>query len=137
MLARPAKGAEMDDQEQLMKFEQFKLVYDYIKFHMGLYLVTPPVLALLAEAFGVKDSSWFRWSLVASIVVYFISGVDAGIWMGKNINARWSPDFLEKIDKTMFTERRQFMHHTLYWVGLIIGLTGLFVAIFTFTPHKQ
>ena len=34
--------------------EQMKLVYDYIKFHIGLYLATPPVFVIVADSFGVS-----------------------------------------------------------------------------------
>jgi hypothetical protein len=44
--------------------EQLKLVSDYIKFHMGLYLATPPVLVILAEGLGVTNSGWWVGSLL-------------------------------------------------------------------------
>jgi hypothetical protein len=44
-------GAKVTD---LAQFEQFKLIYDYIKFHIGLYLATSPIIANVAESFDVK-----------------------------------------------------------------------------------
>jgi hypothetical protein len=39
-------GDSKMSEEVKVRLEQFKLVYDYIKFHMGLYIATPPVLHL-------------------------------------------------------------------------------------------
>jgi hypothetical protein len=49
--------------------EQFRLIYDYIKFHIGLYLSTPAVMALLADAFGVKKCPSFKYGLTGMIVL--------------------------------------------------------------------
>jgi hypothetical protein len=34
--------------------DQLRLVYDYIKFHIGLYLGTPAALSIIADALGVQ-----------------------------------------------------------------------------------
>jgi len=112
------------------RLEQFKLIYDYIKFHMGLYLATPPVLAILADGFDVPDSSWFKIGLGAMILVYLASGIHAGLFMGQCVNEPWDEGFLNKIEKAIFSPFRRLMHHTLYWIGLGFGLVGLAIAIF-------
>jgi hypothetical protein len=50
--------------------DQLKLVYDYIKFHVGLYLATPAVLAVIADGLGVKKSPYFVAGLGAAIAAY-------------------------------------------------------------------
>src|SRR5579872_4833371 len=96
------------------KLEQFKLIYDYIKFHIGLYLATPPVFSIVAESFKVKDKLGFQLGLGAMIVVYLISGISAGRFMGKYINSPWTEDFLTKVKCDLFSDDRRNMHHTLY-----------------------
>jgi MFS family permease len=113
-----------------MRLEQFKLVYDYIKFHIGLYLATPPVFAIVAESFSLKEQQWFRLGLVIMIAIYLVSGVSAGLFMGKYVNKRWGE--VLNFDAA-YTRNRRFMHHTLYWVGLVVGLLGL-IAAYLF-PH--
>jgi hypothetical protein len=66
-------------------FEQMKLVYDYIKFHLGLYLATPPVFAIIAESFEVKELPLFQIGLGLMILTYAVSGASAGLFMGKFI----------------------------------------------------
>jgi hypothetical protein len=80
-----------------MRLEQFKLVYDYIKFHLGLYLATPPVFAVVAEGFNVNGKNSFLIGLGAMIVTYIISGADAANFMGRHINTPWDPDFLGRV----------------------------------------
>jgi hypothetical protein len=111
------------------RLEQFKLIYDYIKFHMGLYLATPPIIAILAEAFDVKTSDWFKGGVGVMIVIFLASGIHAGSFMGKCINEPWDEAFLNKVEHAAFSQTRRHMHHTLYWVGLAFGLSGLLLAV--------
>lgn len=110
-------------------FEQMKLVYDYIKFHIGLYLATPPAFAIVSESFDVKQHLLFQIGLVLMIIVYVISGVHAGFFMGRFINSRWTPETLAVFNKEAYTPTRRNMHHTLYWIGLGFGVAGLVAAV--------
>ena len=110
-------------------FEQMKLVYDYIKFHLGLYLATPPVFAIIVEAFGVKEIILFQIGLVGMIVIYVLSGANAGLFMGRFINTQWTTGTLEEFNKVAYTRSRRRWHHTLYWVGVAIGVLFLSAAI--------
>jgi len=109
--------------------EQLKLVSEYIRFHMGLYLATPPVLVILAEGLGVTTSAWWIGCLLLMIVVYTVSGVDAGIFMGRFINFKWNPQRLETLKDQAYSPRRRFFHHWLYWGGLAIGIIGLILPL--------
>ncbi len=51
------------------KREQLKLIYDYIKFHMGLYLSTPPLFALFANALSMQTSKCFLVGLLVMICI--------------------------------------------------------------------
>jgi hypothetical protein len=105
-----------------------KLVYDYIKFHLGLYLATPPVFVIVAESFDVKTSGLFQLGLVAMITVYLLSGIHAGNFMGRFINTPWTDATLREFEDTAYTTRRRNWHHTLYWAGLAVGVFFLAVA---------
>ena len=121
-----------DGVERGDRLEQFKLIYDYIKFHLGMYLATPPVIALIAESFGVTCRYSFQYGLVAMIVIYFTSGAHAGWFMGRFINDPWRPvpEMLREFEADAFSSTRRNMHHTFYWAGLILSLLGLILAIF-------
>lgn len=108
--------------------EQFKLIYDYIKFHIGLYLATPAAIGLLGRSFGVDSQPAFQWSLAAMMFLYLIAGLHAGFFMGKHINRRWNSGSLEEFERDAFTLRRRVMHHWFYWFGLFAGIAGLVYA---------
>ena len=112
-------------------FEQMALVYDYIKFHIGLYLATPPVFVIVAESFDVKQRFWFQIGLVLMIIIYVVSGGHAGLFMGRFINSKWTPATLAVFNNQAYTNTRRIMHHTLYWIGLAFGLAGLLAAVLT------
>jgi hypothetical protein len=109
--------------------EQLKLVYDYVKFHLGLCLGTPAVIGLLGRAFGVDTEPPFQWGLGLMIGVFFISGASAAWFMGVHVNEPWGDHYLDRFAKDAFSLKRRLMHHWMYWLGLVAGLTGLVVAI--------
>lgn len=109
--------------------EQLKLIYDYIKFHIGLYLATPAALGLLADTFDVKKCRLFSVCLFISIFVFLVAGSHAAYFMAKYINNPWKNDYLEKFEAEAFTSQRRFLHHGLFWLGLFIGLLGLVLSI--------
>lgn len=109
--------------------DQLKLVYDYIKFHIGLYLATPAALAVIADGLGVKTSNAFVAGLIAAIAVYLGAGIHAGLFMSRHVNDPWQLDYLTRFESDAFSPNRRFMHHSLYWIGLVLGLVGLMVAV--------
>jgi hypothetical protein len=109
--------------------EQMKLVYDYIKFHIGLYLATPPVFVIVADSFGVSKFLLFQAGLVLMILIYGVSGAHAGLFMGRHINTKWTADAISAFDAEAYTNRRRNLHHTCYWVGLVFGLLFLIAAV--------
>lgn len=111
--------------------DQFRLLYDYIKFHIGLCLGTPAVIGLLGRAFSVDTQIPFRWGLGLMIGVFFISGATAAWFMGVHVNEPWSGDYLNRFEKDAFSLKRRLLHHWMYWLGLVAGLGGLVIAIWT------
>lgn len=113
------------------RLEQFKLIYDYIKFHLGLYLATPPVFSIVAEAFSVKEKNSFRIGLGLMIVTYIFSGAHASTFMARYINIPWQEgdSFLRDFETKAFSKTRRRMHHGLYWTGVVFGIVGLGLAI--------
>jgi hypothetical protein len=110
------------------KREQFKLVYDYIKFHMGLYLSTPPLFALFANALSMQASKCFLVGLVVMICIYVFAAVDAALFIGRHVNNQWQDDYLDRFALEAFSPKRRFRHHTLYWIAIGFGLAGLILA---------
>jgi hypothetical protein len=114
------------------RLKQFELIYDYIKFHIALYLGTPAVFVVVAEAFKVKTDQGFRGGLIAMIIIYLISGAHATWYiMGDYINVPWPANFPDDAKfEYLFTWRRRFWHHHLYWAGIFCGVAGLIYSVF-------
>lgn len=118
-------GVRMEDRE----LDQLKLVSEYIKFHIGLYVATPPVLTIVAQGLHVDKSSWWNACLSLMIAIYVASGIHAGWFMGTYINTRWDDALLAQFAAKTYSGWRRFWHHWLYWIGLTVGLIGLFVPL--------
>jgi hypothetical protein len=111
------------------ELEQLKIISEYIKFHIGLYLATPPVFVVLAEGLKVNCSMPWLVGLGIMLVFYTVSGISAGLFMGRFINHRWNQEFpLAEIARQAFSRRRRLLHHWFYWLGLLAGMVGLLVA---------
>jgi hypothetical protein len=118
-------GKEVDESARR---DQFKLIYDYIKFHIGLYLSTPAALALIADGLGVKQTTPFALGIIAAMGFYLPAGIHAALFMARNVNDPWQRDYVDRFEREAFSSTRRTMHHTLYWAGLTAGLGGLIFA---------
>jgi hypothetical protein len=108
------------------ELEQLRQVCEYVKFHIGLYLATPPVIVLLADGLGIsKTSPWFVRCIGAMILIYIVSGISAGWFMGTYINQPLDDEDRRKFYNEAYSLRRRILHHWLYWLGLAIGIGGL------------
>ncbi|WP_157269905.1 hypothetical protein [Azohydromonas aeria] len=108
--------------------DQFKLIYDYIKFHIGLYLATPAALALIADGLNLKRNPVFVAALLAALLLFLLAGINAALFMSRHVNDPWQDDYLVNFELEAFSMRRRFLHHGLYWIGLLIGIAGLLTA---------
>jgi hypothetical protein len=116
---------EVDD---AARRDQLKLIYDYIKFHIGLYVSTPAALALVADGLGVKQTPSFAIGIIVAMMFYLPAGIHAGLFMSRHVNDPWQAGYLGTFESEAFPSTRRIMHHTLYWLGLAAGLVGLLVA---------
>jgi hypothetical protein len=114
------------DKVQAINLKHSDLLYDYIKFHLGLYIATPPVLAIIGTALGVSANRYFQMGMIGLIAVYFVAGVHASRSIANVINTSWTDDRgWAKFGNSAASPLRRFMHHYLYWIGLILGLLGI------------
>lgn len=109
--------------------DQLKLIYDYVKFHIQLYVATPAVLVLVADGFGVKGEPIFFAFLVAALTCFLCAGISAGRFMGTHVNSRWTVKYLESFSDVAFLMRRRHMHHSTYWAGLFLGALGIMLSV--------
>ncbi len=108
--------------------DQMNIVYDHIKFDIGLYIGTPAALAVVADGLQIKQSAIFAAGLILCIAVFLFAGLNAMQFITKHYLGRWSEGYLERFEAEAFRGRRMFLHHQMYWVGVSIGLLGLTAA---------
>ena len=89
------------------------------------------MIGLLGRSFSVDTEPAFRWGLGIMIAVFFVAGSHAAWFMGVHVNEPWNEDFLGRFEEQAFSLKRRFLHHWMYWAGLVAGLAGLVIAIWT------
>ena len=114
-----------------IELEHFKLLWDYIKFHLGLYLATPAAFAFVATAFNVATSRVFFWTWCAMTFCCFVSGVGASWFMANRVNRRWNDKYDFDWEKDAASGFRRLVQHHLYWFALAVGFIGLAIAVWT------
>jgi hypothetical protein len=106
--------------------DQFKLVYDYIRLHLQLYLATPPIFTIVATGLD-RPKDKIEHALIALILIYLIAGIDAAWRMSKCLNEPWQAGYIAKLEAQAFSRVRRFMNHSCYWIGLIAA--GIIVYV--------
>jgi hypothetical protein len=113
--------------ETTWKLKHADLLYDYIKFHLGLYLATPGVLAVVAHQLGVENQDSFRHGMLCLVAIFFVAGISASWTVASRINTKWeNADVWLNFGNVAGSWRRRLIHHYLYWLGLSLGLAGTF-----------
>ncbi len=109
--------------------EHFKLLCDYIKFHIGLYVATPAVFAVIAKSLSVDGARSFLTGLTVLVALCFISGLHASWFMASRLNRSWQSGPSVDWEADAANPRRRFMQHYLFWFGLLAALAGLIAAL--------
>ena len=78
------------DSDQL-KLKHSDLLYDYVKFHLGLYAATPTALAIVGNVLGIGTLPSFHYGVFCMIAVYIVAGAHAAWLIASHINVEW-PD---------------------------------------------
>ncbi|MCB1790335.1 MAG: hypothetical protein KDJ24_08550 [Gammaproteobacteria bacterium] len=114
------------------EIKQSDLLYDYIKFHIGLYLVTPASVALIGQALNIESCNAYRYGLGAMILIYLVAGTSASIFVANHLFAKWGDlDRWRDLGVRGEDWRRKFLHHYLYWIGLMVAIVGGVVSVVT------
>lgn len=120
----PTKVADLE------RLQQLQMIYDYIKFHIGLYIGTPSVLMIFAQGLGIEQKTPFLAGMADMVILYLVAGIHAGWFMGTHVNTKWLSDYLDEFEEVAFSPERRFLHHWTYWAGLIVGISGIVLSKF-------
>ena len=110
--------------------EQVKLLFDYTKFHIGLY--TGVITVLVA---GLNLRSTLRWPveptwLGISIIFIAVAGLAGGVIASSlphfsTIGAFWDAEIGPFRSRLFRGETWTYIEHTAFWIGVISGLVAL------------
>lgn len=128
MSAQPP-GTNPNELAEAIRRDQLKLVYDYIKFHIGLYLSTPAVIGIIGKALNVDNEPIFRLGMLAMIAIFLVVGIHAAGFVGRHVLERWDHGSLARFDAEAYTKKRIALHHVMYFVGLFTGVIGVAVSV--------
>lgn len=105
--------------------------YDYIKFHLGLYLATPPVIATLASSLGVNERGSFIGLFALQVFLCIVSGANASVLIARRVYGA-CPWVTLGVECSRPANRA--IHHKLYWASLAFGLAGIALGAYESWP---
>lgn len=66
--------------EETQQLDQLKLLFDYTKFHIGLYTtLTAAYIALMTSDYGKKFSTPNMYQVLGAVVMFLVAGFAGGI----------------------------------------------------------
>ncbi|HEX8161070.1 MAG TPA: hypothetical protein VF538_04320 [Pyrinomonadaceae bacterium] len=132
-----------------MEKEQVKTLYDYTKFHIGLYstLITG-LIALISFGFGEARDLYLSW-IKAIIIVLLIAGVFGAIVASRIVYGKWSEDTLATESSRFWKIRRlgnikwriadifTTVEHYAFWIAIVIAIFGFYFTSEISSPDKE
>jgi hypothetical protein len=123
--------AREDAASRALVYDQVKTLYDYTKFHIGLYLTLGTVLA---AALSAKESPVHLWhpAIWAAVGFIALAGMAGGIVASTLPGCRSLREFHEKPigpwELKLFTGKTWTrIEHTSFWLGIIAGVISIAV----------
>jgi hypothetical protein len=125
--------AEKPGADSKTDFEQLKLLFEYTKFHIGLYTTLLTGLVALLSLGHKNVPQHFVWPLRITAICFVLAGFAGGVICG---NIPEHKSFTELWDKPigfwglgiMPTKCWAMLEHTAFWVGIISALVALLIV---------
>lgn len=131
--SREGKPMQPDAEVQL---EQIKLLFDYTKFHIGLYTtVTAGYIAVMASDYGrqffLQPSPCLVWG---AVVMFMVAGLAGGIIASScphypRLDSLMAARIAPYTDGKGLTGRTwTYVEHTAFWVGILLAILSVAFA---------
>ncbi|KYK44016.1 MULTISPECIES: hypothetical protein [Bradyrhizobium] len=126
-----------------IEFEQLKLLFDYTKFHIGLYTTIATIFGAL---FAASDKAPIRFSpvlLLCSAVLVCIAGGAGGIIASSipgfsSYKKFWDSSIGPAWCRKMKAEYWTYVEHAAFWAAVILALASIvFPHVFDGLPHGR
>ena len=109
--------------------EQLRLLFDYTKFHIGLY---SSIAGVLVAALATKHAEgWrvWRWPLAFAVIAIVIAGLAGGVVAASVVSMTDVSNFWDKpigpYATTSFTVREwTYIEHSAFWVAVVLVLVA-------------
>jgi hypothetical protein len=122
------------------QIEQLKLIYDYAKFHIGLYATVSAALIGVTTFNENLKKNYMGW-LLAVLGCFLAAGIGGGLVAGHVVYSRWDNPLVKELLKGYFTPTLSsprawnrykwftFIEHYAFWLGLLLGIIGLIINL--------
>jgi hypothetical protein len=124
------------------QMEQLKQIYDYAKFHIGLYATVNTALVAIAS-FSFKDNQLllpYRWCFFIIFLFFLLAGVGGGLVASHIAYSKWEPAQVNKLldgftqptvsNPFKWSQYKLFtvIEHYAFWAGVVFGLVVLMLV---------
>ena len=111
------------------KTKRSDTLYDYIKFHLGLYIATPTAYVLIGTSLGLTTQNAYIVGLMTLLATCLIAGIHASVFITDHLFEKWENlDRWHAMGEKSIDPKRRFLQHHLYWIGLILALICLAIS---------
>lgn len=117
--------------------DRLKALFDYTKFHIGLYSSLCTLLVAVVGIDAIKDEAGptLPWFLLATLVCFAIAGLFGGL-VGSSIpgfktweefsKAKLGPWFLPEVLPAPWAASAE---HTAFWIGTVTAVAGVICVL--------
>jgi MFS family permease len=118
------------------KIEQLKQIYDYAKFHIGLYATVSTALIAIMSFVSNEAKARYRNYFIAVLICFLMAGIGGGLVASHIAYTDWSSPAASDMFAGFTTGTFENWHwsgykmasvveHYFFWLGIIIGVIGL------------
>ncbi len=106
------------------ELEKLKLLYDYTKFHVGIYITSDGILAALIAASDKDFPLQFnRTWLIAAVIFIAIAGFAGGVLLSSmchenSLAVFWGKELGPFRARWWRAEKWSYLEHTAFWVAI-------------------
>ena|SRR5581483_6843431 len=114
------------------ELEKLKLLFDYTKFHIGLYTTLATIFGgLIAAKVGEKTLFEFEWKLLlASVICICIAGLAGGVIASSipgfgGYQEFWKADIAPFKLRGFKAEYWTYIEHTAFWIAVVLAILSI------------
>jgi hypothetical protein len=124
-------------QQTDQQIDQVKLIYDYAKFHIGLYATVNTALVAVLSFADKNFKEHYRGLFLIIFLCFLAAGIGGGLVASHIVYSQWDAQNVGKLLKGFFQPTLSspfkwtkfkwfiFLEHYAFWLGILVGLIGV------------